>query len=156
MSETLHTQDDAEAPRQTYDIEEQFTGWVFSEGRFGSVQLGLLYAQNDPVCSRLRFYKPDGETEADWEFSRALLAWGYHEPAGAGNIIFESHDPNFLGIRIKPPDDVEAYAYLPRPVVKSYLDQVYALVTPEQEQEIIDRAFDQWAENELHRTSQET
>lgn len=122
------------------------------------MQLGLLYAQNDPVCSRLRFYKPDGEPEADWELSRALLAWGYHEQAGEGNIIFESHDPNFLGIRIKPPDDIEAYVYLPRPMVKSYLDQTYALVTPEQEQTIIDRAFDQWANDELNfnRAPQET
>lgn len=156
MSETLGSIDSAEEPQQTFEIEERVTGWVFSEGRFASMQLGLLYARNDPVCATLRFYKPDGETEADWNFSRALLAWGYHEPAGEGNVIFESHDPNYLGVHINPPDDVEAYVYVPRPTVKSYLDQTYALVSVEQEQAMIDQAFDQWAEGELQQAPQGT
>jgi|SRR6185437_5536114 len=156
MSEILDSNPSPEDPLHTFEIDETVTGWVFSEGRFGSVNMSLLYSKHDPLCARLRFYKTDGEPEADWEFSRALLAWGYHEPAGEGNVIFESHGPNYLGIHINPPDDVEAYVYVPRPTVKSYLTQTYELVSVEQEQAIIDQAFDQWADGELQRTPQGT
>jgi hypothetical protein len=148
--------DSTEQPPQTFEIDERTTGWVFSEGRFGSMDMSLLYTARDPLCARLRFYKPDGEPDTDWEFSRALLAWGYHEPAGEGSITFEPHDPRYLGMRINPPGDVDAYVYVSRLSVRLYLDQAYGLVPPEQEQAIIDTALDDWAEQEMHRTPQET
>jgi hypothetical protein len=142
MSESIR--DSTENPELEFDVNEPFSGWVFSGGTFSDFPLSLLYKKEDPYATVLRFWDIEGGEPTDWIFSRQLLDEGYAEKTGEGDIIMEPEQNGFLTVHIAQPNTKKLDVFLPMESVRTYLDRAEAVVPNGTEQQLFDDALSGW------------